>query len=66
MKWDIVREALFVSLGAFQQKKKLLDTGNAKLINTNTYRDEYYGLYLGKGRNKLGVALMRLRDELKG
>lgn len=66
VKLDVLMKILRIKFSDPELKKKLLDTGNAKLINTNTYRDEYYGLYLGKGRNKLGVALMSLRDELKG
>lgn len=66
IKLDVLMKVLKIKFSDPELKEKLLSTGNAKLINTNTYRDEYYGMYLGKGRNKLGVTLMSLRDELKG
>ena len=47
-------------------RRKLLDTGDAKLVE-HTTRDRYWGDGggEGKGRNRLGVLLMRVRDELK-
>ena len=43
-------------------KKKLLETGDSKLINTVTYRDEWAGVRGGTGKNVLGKVLMELRD----
>lgn len=45
--------------------KKLIATNDAKIINTNTYRDDYYGVYMNKGKNILGKMLMKIRDEIK-
>ena len=45
-------------------KKKLLSTGKAKLKNVNTYRDDYWGIYNTKGKNKLGRFLEELRDSM--
>ena len=43
-------------------RKKLLETGDRKLIQ-HTDRDKYWGDGgNGKGENRLGVLLMRLRD----
>ena len=46
-------------------KRKLLDTGDAELINNNTFRDEVYGVYNGKGLNLLGKILELVRSILK-
>lgn len=46
-------------------KKMLLDTGDAELIEGNTWRDKYWGVYNGVGENKLGKILMRIRDEMR-
>ena len=45
--------------------KKLVETIPAKLINTVTYPDEYYGVRYGEGKNMLGKMLMEIRDEIK-
>jgi len=46
-------------------RKKLLATGNATLIEGNTWGDTYWGVCKGKGQNKLGKLLMELRSELR-
>lgn len=46
-------------------KQKLLDTGNAELIEGNTWHDTYWGVCNGFGQNKLGKTLMRVREELQ-
>jgi ribA/ribD-fused uncharacterized protein len=43
--------------------KLLNSTKGCKLINTNTYRDDYWGVYMGKGKNVLGKLLMKIRDQ---
>ena len=45
-------------------KQKLIDTFPKKLMNNVSYNDPVYGIYLGKGSNKLGKYLMKLREEL--
>ncbi len=46
-------------------KDKLLATGQAKLVE-HTDRDKYWGDGgNGEGKNRLGILLMKLRDELK-
>lgn len=46
-------------------KQKLLDTGDAILIEGNTWQDKYWGVCGGVGKNKLGILLMKVREELK-
>ena len=46
-------------------RDKLLATGEAKLIE-HTHRDSYWGDGgNGKGKNRLGILLMRLRASLR-
>jgi predicted NAD-dependent protein-ADP-ribosyltransferase YbiA (DUF1768 family) len=44
-----------------------LDTGEAKLEEGNRWGDEFWGVNLktGRGKNWLGVLLMRVRNELR-
>ena len=48
-------------------KKQLLDTGDEELVEGNTWNDTYWGVDIrtGKGKNKLGKLLMKLRTELR-
>jgi ribA/ribD-fused uncharacterized protein len=46
--------------------KKLIDTGNALLVEGNTWKDTFWGeCPIGNGKNHLGKTLMRVREELK-
>lgn len=47
--------------------KRLVETGNCKLIEGNTWHDTYWGVDIrtGRGKNKLGLILMKVREELK-
>lgn len=41
---------------------KLIATGDSQLIEGNTWGDTYWGVCRGKGQNKLGKLLMKVRD----
>jgi ribA/ribD-fused uncharacterized protein len=43
----------------------LIATQNLPLIEGNDWKDTYWGVYQGQGRNQLGVLLMELRAELQ-
>lgn len=45
--------------------QKLLDTGDAELIEGNTWNDTFWGVCRGKGENNLGKLLMELRTRLR-
>lgn len=45
---------------------KLLATGNAQLIEGNTWGDRIWGVCRGKGKNLLGRILMQVRAEIAG
>ncbi len=47
-------------------KELLLSTGDEQLIEGNDWRDTFWGVCDGKGKNHLGRILMDVRDELKG
>ena len=46
-------------------KTNLLKTGDAMLIEGNTWGDKIWGQVNGVGENNLGKILMRIREELK-
>ena len=45
-------------------RAKLLATGDAELVEGNTWNDRFWGVCRGQGRNELGQILMRVRAEL--
>lgn len=70
--WDDVklRAMYFLLVGKFSQphyKKLLLATGDRELIEGNYHGDSYWGVDLktGKGQNKLGRLLMKVRAKLR-
>jgi ribA/ribD-fused uncharacterized protein len=69
--WEEAKEAImYTALKAkFSQHRKcrdtLLDTGEAKIIEASS-RDAYWGWGANRlGKNRLGVLLMKLREELR-
>lgn len=46
-------------------KQKLLDTGDAELIEGNYWKDYFWGVCNGVGENHLGKILMKIREELR-
>lgn len=62
---DILKRILEIKFKDESLRMRLLSTGDALILNNNTYRDEYYGIYNGKGKNVLGKMLMELRSSLK-
>lgn len=64
LKDSIMQRILEIKFSNPDLAKKLKATKNAKLINTNTYRDEYWGVYMGKGKNILGILLTKVRENL--
>lgn len=68
--WDDIK--LDSMAGFLRQKfsipelqEKLLDTGNAELIEENTWNDTFWGICNGIGENNLGKLLMKIRAEIK-
>lgn len=69
--WEEIKDNVMygVCYAKFSQnedlKRKLIATGDAKLVEGNTWNDIYWGMCKGKGQNKLGEILMKLREELQ-
>lgn len=69
--WEEVKDGIMYEIvqAKFEQNpvltKWLLNTGNAELIEGNTWNDRYWGVCAGIGKNKLGKILMKVRDNLK-
>lgn len=45
-------------------KGKLIDTYPAKIIEGNTWNDHFWEVCNGYGENKLGLCIMKVRDEI--
>lgn len=74
--WDAVKDGIMEELVRYKftsdekLKQLLINTGDAFLIEGNTWHDNYWGDCAcdkckdKQGRNKLGVILMKVRSEL--
>lgn len=68
--WEDVKDQIMyeICLAKFSQnenlKNLLLSTNNEKLIEGNNWNDTYWGVSYGVGKNKLGMILMKIRNEL--
>lgn len=72
--WDKMKDVVMLMLVRRKFKdavlaKRLLSTGERRLIELNTWGDQYWGMVevYGElvGRNQLGITLMQVRDELR-
>lgn len=68
--WDAMK--VNVMHGLLRQKfsipalrAKLLDTGEAELIEGNRWGDTFWGVCKGVGENVLGKLLMKVREEIR-
>ena len=64
IKYDIMHQIVLAKFDS-QLKAKLLATGDAQLIEGNTWNDTIWGVCNGKGTNWLGKNLMDVRNELR-
>ena len=64
VKVDVMRTALKLKFSNPTLKAKLLATGEAELIEGNTWNDRFWGVCGGTGKNMLGTLLMELRASL--
>ena len=68
--WDEVKDQVMLDLLRIKFSKPglgkaLLLTGDAEIIEGNTWNDTYWGVCKGVGENKLGKLLMQVREELR-
>ena len=69
--WEAIKDSVMLELlrAKFQLpylRASLLRTGDAYLVEGNTWGDTYWGVCNGVGLNKLGILLMQVRDEIRG
>jgi len=64
MKLSVMRDLLIWKFGFKALAEKLLATGDAELIEGNTWGDTYWGICRGVGSNHLGKLLMDIRGQL--
>lgn len=65
MKLDVMKDICYTKFSEEPLLSMLLDTGDAELIEGNTWNDTYWGVCKGVGQNNLGKILMQIRKELK-
>lgn len=64
MKLKVMEDILAAKFSDWQLKKWLIETGDAELVEGNTWGDTYWGVCKGQGTNFLGKLLMDLRKKL--
>jgi ribA/ribD-fused uncharacterized protein len=64
VKVDVMRTALQLKFSNPALRAKLIATGDAELIEGNTWNDRFWGVCRGTGKNMLGLLLMELRCSL--
>jgi ribA/ribD-fused uncharacterized protein len=69
--WEQIKKLVMfdLALAKFQQNPRLrqllVATGDAEMIEDNTWGDTYWGVCRGRGHNYLGRILMSVRDLLR-
>lgn len=64
MQLKIMKKLLQQKFSVEPLKSLLLDTGDAELVEGNTWRDTFWGVCNGQGKNQLGHLLTCVRQEL--
>lgn len=65
MKIGVMRALLRQKFSAHFLRQLLIDTGDAELIEGNTWNDTFWGVCNGVGENHLGKLLMEVRAECR-
>lgn len=70
VKDNVMRKFLCKKFAIPELRQKLLDTGDAYLIEGNHWHDNHFGICYcekcnGRGQNKLGQLLMEIRKEIR-
>lgn len=61
---QVMEDLLRIKFSEPYLQKELLATGDAELIECNTWNDCYWGVCKGRGENHLGKLLMKIRNEV--
>lgn len=64
IKIDVMRIVLRDKFRDPMLRQLLIDTGDSRLVEGNTWGDRVWGVCKGKGKNWLGVLLMEIRREI--
>ena len=69
--WEEIKTQVMLDVCTIKFKKEpyrtmLLETGTQELVEGTTWGDKVWGIdiYTGEGENRLGIILMKIRDEL--
>ena len=65
VKVDIMLKLVRLKFAQPDLKAQLLATGDAELIEGNTWNDTFWGVCQGEGQNQLGKILMKVREECR-
>lgn len=65
VKDEVMYEILVQKFSNLELRLLLLETGDRYLEETNWWGDTYWGVCKGKGQNKLGKILMKIREKIK-
>lgn len=66
IKVDVMRRLLIQKFySSSDLAKRLMDTGDMYIEETNTWGDKFWGVCDGQGKNVLGLLLMSIRTELQ-
>ena len=63
-KVGIIEDFLRQKFAHHDLREKLLATGDAVLVEANTWNDTFWGVCNGVGQNQLGLSLMKIRSEI--
>lgn len=65
IKLEVMEELLIQKFQHAELRQLLLDTGDAELIEGNTWGDTFWGVCDGVGENHLGKLLMKIREMIR-
>lgn len=65
VKFSLMRELIHLKFENPILRTLLIQTGDAKIVEANTWGDKIWGTFKGEGENMLGVILMEEREKVK-
>jgi ribA/ribD-fused uncharacterized protein len=65
VKYNVMLDVVRKKFQHPELRQRLLDTGNATLVEGNTWNDTTWGVCRGRGKNWLGRILMQVRSEIR-
>lgn len=65
VKVGVMRDLLRLKFAIPELRAMLLATGDARLVESNSWGDSFWGVYHGRGENWLGRLLVEVREEIR-